>query len=371
MAKHGRFGRNETVEREKLCKQKSIRIRFWLIQFKFIFFIDSRKSSKIYPKLPPRKSLFVAYTLWLFGGFFGLHYLYLGRDREAFLWWSTFGGYFGIGWMTDFFRLPKIVRDVNEDPAFIEQFVETLRKNPKPEFSTTRFLFGVMGGYLYAQLLQLAVPQERLLGVDWSYIHWFIPLAGSLGKQLMNSTSEHLSNQTRITAVWLVGNLGREKGVLWHCLLASYLTYPVRYVIYDDTYWMTGMMVVCAFTFDHFSKEWRREPAKKYSMKRRFAVLSAAVCVYLMIWAAYFYFNGKITDADGDEVPLREAVYNVLNSPWWKELKQTLSDTYLFAKHHGWYETYRQIINSLDVDGEKNAFQVNSSEEIVRRQSFD
>lgn len=156
----------------------------------------------------------------------------------------------------------------------------------------------------------------------------------------------------------MVGNLGREKGVLWHCVIAAYLTYPIRYVIYDDTYWMTGMMVVCAFTFDHFSKEWRRDPPKKISMKRRFLILSTGVCIYLAIWGAYLYFNGKITDADGDEVPLREALYNVLNSPWWKELKQTLTDTYTFAKHNGWYETYRQIINSLDVDGEKNAFKV-------------
>lgn len=156
----------------------------------------------------------------------------------------------------------------------------------------------------------------------------------------------------------MVGNLGRERGVLWHCLLAAYLTYPVRYLIYDDTYWMTTMMVASAFTFDYFSKDWRREPQKRKSLKKRFTILTAAVCVYLFIWGSYFYFNGKITDADGDEVPLREALQNVLNSPWWKELKQTMHDTYLFAKHHGWYETYRQIINSLDVDGEKNAFMV-------------
>jgi TM2 domain-containing membrane protein YozV len=37
-------------------------------------------------------SLFVAYILWLVGGFFGLHHFYLGRDLQAFLWWCLPGG---------------------------------------------------------------------------------------------------------------------------------------------------------------------------------------------------------------------------------------------------------------------------------------
>jgi hypothetical protein len=37
-------------------------------------------------------SLCVAYFLWITGGFFGLHHLYLGRDFHAFLWWCLPGG---------------------------------------------------------------------------------------------------------------------------------------------------------------------------------------------------------------------------------------------------------------------------------------
>lgn len=159
--------------------------------------------------------------------------------------------------------------------------------------------------------------------------------------------------------IWMVGNTGREKGTLWPCLIAAYLTYPIRYVIYDETYWMTALLVVSAFTFDYFSKEWRREPLKRRSMKRRFVPLAAGVCVYLFIWGAFFYFNGKITDSDGDEVPVYEALNNFFNSPWWTDLKQTLSDTWRYAQHHGWYETYKQVLDSLDVDGEQNAFKVN------------
>jgi TM2 domain len=31
------------------------------------------------------KSLFITYILWLFGGIFGLHHFYLGRDNHALL----------------------------------------------------------------------------------------------------------------------------------------------------------------------------------------------------------------------------------------------------------------------------------------------
>lgn len=160
--------------------------------------------------------------------------------------------------------------------------------------------------------------------------------------------------------IWMVGNIGREKGVLWHCLAAAYITYPIRYIIYDDTYWLTATLVASALAFDYFSKEWRRDPPKKRSLKKRFFYLTCGVILYFSLWGAFFYFNGKITDSDGDEVPVHEAITNFLKSPWWTDLKQTLSDTWQYGQHHGWYEIYKQVIESLDVDGEQNAYKVSA-----------
>lgn len=75
-----------------------------------------------------------------------------------------------------------MVRDANEDPVFIEKFVNTLRKHRKPEFSTVRFLFGIMVGYLWGHLIMMAIPQDRFGGIDWGFLHWFIPLSSALGK---------------------------------------------------------------------------------------------------------------------------------------------------------------------------------------------
>lgn len=294
-----------------------------------------------------------------------MHHLYLGNDLQAFIWWATLGGYFGIGWIGELFKIPEMVRDANDDPAFIERFVYVLRTHPKPKFSTTRFLFAIMVGYLWSQLFLLAIPQDKFGGIDWSYLHWLVPFVASLGintrfmrKRMSVSLHCSLSAIYLFAGIYMVGNIGREKGVLWHCLLASYITYPIRYVIYDESYWLTFTLVASALAFDYYSKEYNREPRKRRSLKKRCFYLSVGICIYLSIWIAYFYFNGKISDGEGEEIPLHEAINNFFASSWWTDLKQTISDIYQYAQHHGWYEIYKQIIESLDVDGEQKAYKV-------------
>jgi hypothetical protein len=59
------------------------------------------------------KSILVAYLLWLLGGpFFGLHKFYLGRPFMGLLYFCTCGGFF-LGWIADFFTLPRQVQVAN------------------------------------------------------------------------------------------------------------------------------------------------------------------------------------------------------------------------------------------------------------------
>lgn len=80
--------------------------------------------------IPGKKSVLVAYLLWLFGGIFGVHHFYLRRDRHAFVWWTTLGG-FGIGWLGEIFKIPRYVRDANEDPKHMEELVGRMIRNKK------------------------------------------------------------------------------------------------------------------------------------------------------------------------------------------------------------------------------------------------
>ncbi len=158
----------------------------------------------------------------------------------------------------------------------------------------------------------------------------------------------------------MVGNIGREKGVFWHCLLAAYILYPIRYFIYDESVWFTCVVFGATLTFEQFSKQWRREPPKRHGTIKRSVILSTCVCIYLLGWGCYFVFNGKIKDEDGGEISAWEALKNVAKSPWWTDLKQTLIETWKFAQHNGWYETWKQIVESIDVDGEQNAYKVSA-----------
>ncbi|WP_298443217.1 TM2 domain-containing protein [Ferrimicrobium sp.] len=68
-----------------------------------------------------KKSLGVAYILWLL---FGFHYLYFRMIGLQILYWITGGG-FGIWAIVDLFRMPSIRRQYNEKVA--RQALQTLQ----------------------------------------------------------------------------------------------------------------------------------------------------------------------------------------------------------------------------------------------------
>lgn len=86
-----------------------------------------------------KKSLCVTYILWLLLGWFGVHHFYLGRDRHAFAWWSTFGGIFTLGWIRDIWRIPIYVADANEDATYIDELTTLMRTRRFPQFKIIRF----------------------------------------------------------------------------------------------------------------------------------------------------------------------------------------------------------------------------------------
>ncbi|KAI4469532.1 dnaj subfamily c member 22 [Holotrichia oblita] len=284
------------------------------------------------------KSVVVAYICWLFGGMFGLHLFYLRRDAQGFLTWSTLGGY-GLGWLADITKIPRYVKEVNEDPELMREIYRKMREHRKPPFSISRFISAIMIGYLWGQLVMIAIPESPIANYDLTFLHWLIPLGCSIG-------------------VWVVGNIGRETGKPWIAIGSAYLAYLSRYLYYDESVWFSLMLVTCALAFDTFSKEWRPHKKEERSFMMRMVIITLCGLLYISLWGCYFYFNGKITDSNGDTVPFHEAVHHFFTSPWWTDLKQSLYDTYVFAQHHGWYEVYKQIIDLSDVTGEQNAYKV-------------
>lgn len=81
------------------------------------------------------------------------------------------------------------------------------------------------------------------------------------------------------------------------------------------------MVVASSLSFDTFSKQWRLKPRKKKRLVQRIVYLGLAVAIYLCLIGCYLYFNAVITDSEGEEIKLSEAVQHFLTSPIWLDLK--------------------------------------------------
>lgn len=150
-----------------------------------------------------------------------------------------------------------------------------------------------------------------------------------------------------------MGNIGREQGKPWLTIAVSYITYSSRWYFYDDSIWLSIMMFAAALTFETFSKEWKRLPKKKRcvfliipwtfsliglirSFWRRAATFTFCAILYIGLWSSFVYFNGKVTDSNGDEVPVHEALHHFFTSSWWTDFKQSLYEVYEYAQQNGW-----------------------------------
>ncbi|XP_022832733.1 dnaJ homolog subfamily C member 22 isoform X2 [Spodoptera litura] len=320
--------------------------------------------------MPGKKSIFVAYFMWLFTGIFGGHHFYLRRDRHAFVWWTTLGGFI-VGWLGEIFRIPRYVREANDDPQYVEELARRVIQNKKPPFSMNRFTGMLMVGYSWAQMTMFAIPPDSFWGINLRYLNLLIPVALGLDKarrQVVKGNKDKAKTEISVCdmddskakpeGVWTVGNIGNEEGSLKWPLLGAFAAYPIRYYVFDDSIWFTIMLLASACAFDSYSKRWRRTPKKKTHNVKRVSILATCACIYLSLWCSYLYFHGTITDSEGDEVPIYEALHHFFTSPWWLDVKQCIAETYQYAQHHGWYEVWKQIIDLSDPHGEQNAYRV-------------
>jgi TM2 domain-containing membrane protein YozV len=56
--------------------------------------------------------MLVAYVLWFFLGYLGIHRFYLGRPVSGVIWLCT-GGLLGVGWLIDLVLTAFMVEDEN------------------------------------------------------------------------------------------------------------------------------------------------------------------------------------------------------------------------------------------------------------------
>lgn len=311
--------------------------------------LDYRKRPR--PRLAKKnsKSLWVAYLLWLFGGWWALHLLYLRRDRQAFIWLTTFGGFFGVGVVRDFFRIPSYVKDINEDSQYIADLISKMKTNRKPPFSLMRFVGQILVGNLWSVLLVAAVPSEEVFGIKWTPLTYLSPVGAAL-------------------AVWYIGNIGHSQGELKWAMIGALVVVPFSVFHPPFSNWSSSLSAVL---FDWKGKQWQRTPSPKISLCKRLMNLSACLLIFSSLWISALYFNATVTDEHGERIKLRDAAKNFLNSPMFLQFKENLKIVISDAMKNGWGIAWTNFVELLDPHGKNHALKVlglqkNASQEEIK-----
>lgn len=296
-----------------------------------------------------KKSLLLTYVLWILWGWLGVHHFYLGRDFQAFVWWSTIGGVFGLGWFRDVWRIPEYVEDANLSPDQVEELKRKIRRGKEPLFNVSRFAGQMLVGYFYGILMRLAIPESI---PKWT-VAVLVPLAVAAG-------------------VYLVGNIGRERGDFKYAFIGCILSYAViTYLTGDEP----GNMYVALFGAMSFQnkREYKKEvqPERK-TVCRRLQILGIGALIICALWCSFFYFNAEVTTEDGETIKLRDAVNHFFNSPVWLEFRDVLKQLFEEGQKNGWDKLYDDFVKALDPRGEQNAYRVlglteNASQQEIRR----
>lgn len=106
------------------------------------------------------------YLCWLTFGWCGLHHFYLRRDRHAFVWFWTCGG-FVFGWLFELWRIPDYVRTTNVEldraEAVYQWYVVRV-----PPVSMKRVIGEFVFSFYLSYLATSALPDSILRCFLWT-----------------------------------------------------------------------------------------------------------------------------------------------------------------------------------------------------------
>ncbi|XP_061189329.1 dnaJ homolog subfamily C member 22-like [Saccostrea echinata] len=281
--------------------------------------------------------IMIAYIFWLVGGWWGLHHFYLGRDRQAFIWWATFGGCFGLGWFRDLWRIPEYIFAANRDNGYLNEFEQKRQYYPYPKFNIVRFAGEIILGWTFGILTRLCVPEENAYeGLGLIFCIIVPPCAIALGVHVV-------ANVQPVKASFQWPLIGALCGVPW--------------ILYDTANFIYSAVLSAIFV-NWKGKQWNTEVGNNRPFCKRFISLCFCCLLYSTLWGVVIYQTASITTKDGEEVPLREAIPNFFNSPAWAEMKESLKELYKFYQIHGFEKLWEEFVEKLDPTGETNAYKV-------------
>ena len=297
---------------------------------------------------PPAKSLVVAYGLWAIAPPLGLHHFYLGRDAHAVLHVLTFG-LLGLGWVRDFFCLPRYLSICNEDAEYVGLLKATMIARPThPQRGFTRLLAMLVLGWYFGFVASCVPPPPG--EAPWP------PVASMLVETVLQCIGASL-------AVYLVGICPSTDGSLSATLKSSLLGACLARFLFGGEYALWASMgAIRGFgasrTYAVPGASVQRRV--RLSGRRRMALVVAAAGVGYSAVGIGLYQRGGVTarTADGgmQSIRFKDAVHHVLRSPFVRNMPSIL---YTFATEGwsgvGWGDAFKTVMDSFDLAGEGHA----------------
>ena len=243
----------------------------------------------------------ITFFCWLFGGWFGLHHFYLGRDKHGFLWATSCGG-FWIGWLREFTRIGRYTDEANKDYP--------INAARRPSFLTNisrvigMFIFGVY----YRRIFLNAIPDELPSPYYAALVLTIAPLGTTLG-------------------VWMVANVGHIECSVKYPIIGAYIgeiMFGYAHIIWEDVNVL--LLISCViFPSIAFWKERRRKIKRRFC--HRLLLWVGLGMLFCCMWTSYMYYNVEVyVDELDEDVKLRNILSEFFNSPEWQRLKKEVKN---------------------------------------------
>jgi DnaJ family protein C protein 22 len=291
------------------------------------------------------KSLKKAYLCWLFGGLFGLHHAYLRRDKQAFVWFSTLGGFF-IGFINDFFRISEYVKEANEEQEFAKKLENFKSQLKSPAFAKTNFLFSVLIGAFFNYILKNCVVIE--LDDDEEDNHTY---------RIFILILRFITPLVISTFVYLIGTEGPIQCKFRWPLFGAILGFIVQLILLPNNF----VCSLCSAFFLNWKVEWKHRQNETKQVKRklykRIAYFSIGSVLVLSIFGLYVWNNATL-EVDGKQITLKESVKNFFNTQEMTELIEFLKTLWNFYQAHGWRKFVNNIYYGYDPEAIANAYNI-------------
>ena len=286
------------------------------------------------------KYTIIAYALWLFVGWFGVHHFYLGRDRQGLLWLTSFAGLLGMGWLRDFWKIPTYVKDANEEPGYMGMLGAEMRYYRKPTIfqNLHRIIGQIAFGMFYRSVVYYAIPEEYYTNIY--IVLLLVPLGSAFG-------------------TYMVSNCGRIRSPFSFSLVGAYL----GELLFGELHLLNVngsaplYAVGVSMLFSTYKWEYRRS-YERHGCCKRMAAWAFVILIFGGLCTSFIYFNAAVETEDGETVRVREAVNNFFKSPAWFEIKGSFWKVYSDYQRGGWKEARKRVIILADVEGEDRALTV-------------